>query len=106
MVLRPDRDPTHPRECDRVGARRDQRRPELHELPPGPAALHHGDPGPQPRGLRPTRPHLRLLRGHGPRHVLCVCLQEHGEPPLPLLLARAEGAHGGQPLASHHRLSW
>lgn len=105
VVFWPDSDPAHPGECDRVGARCDQRRPELHELPLRPAALHHGDSGSESGGLRPVGHHLRLLRGHGSHHVLWVCLQESGKPPLPLLLAGAEGGDGGQPITSYHRLT-
>lgn len=105
VVFRPDGDPAHPGERDRVGARGDQRGPELHELPPGPAALHHGDSGSEPGGLRAAGPHLRLLRGHGSHHVLWVRLQEPGEPPLPLLLAGAEGGDGGRPLTCYYCLT-
>lgn len=90
LVFRLDRDPAYPGERRRGRARGHQRRPELHELPLGPAALHHGHPGAQPRSFRPARDHLRVLRRHGTHDVLQVCFQEPREPAVPVLFARAE----------------
>lgn len=76
LVLRLDCDSANPGEREGIWKRGHQWCPELHELPPWLAALHHGHSGTKPRSLWHSGHHICLFCRHGSCYVLLFCLQE------------------------------
>ncbi|XP_055358936.1 solute carrier family 40 member 1 isoform X1 [Betta splendens] len=92
LVLRPDRDPASAGEHLRVGEGRGQRCAKLHELPDGPAPLHHGDLRSAAAALRHPGHHLGPVHHHRTHHVLPVRAQSQEKTP-PRHIRSERGPH-------------
>lgn len=81
VVLWPDGDPASSRDHLWVRKRRGERSPELHELPDGPASLHHGDLRSPTRTLWHLSYHFCIVHHHRAHDVLHVCTQSKEKTP-------------------------